>query len=108
MTDTIDAHDDPLAFKFRQGKGRSPLLAAGGRDVIRVEARQLAHHQKEAVVTEGGDGSAWRLTSDEGVHLKGTDLAPFPLGFFNVGMQADLYRRLRELAPRRGISLADL
>ena len=65
----------------------------------------MAGHQKEAVVTEGNDGTAWRLTSDEGKHLKGTDLAPFPLGFFNAGMQADLYGRMRGLAAERGIAL---
>ena len=48
---------------------------------------------------------AWRLSSDEGVHLKGTDLAPFPLGFFNAGLQSDLYGRLRHQAKRNGISL---
>jgi uncharacterized OsmC-like protein len=105
MTDTIDAHGDPLAFKVRATTGRSPLAAGSGRDVIKVEARQLAHHQKEAIVGDGEQGAAWRLTSDEGVHLKGTDLAPFPLGFFNAGMQADLYRQLRRLAPQRGIAL---
>jgi hypothetical protein len=47
-SDTIDRHGDPLAFKLRQG--RRSLLAAG-RDVIKVEARQMAGHQKEAVVT---------------------------------------------------------
>ena len=104
MTDTIDMHGDPLAFKLRQGRGRSPLLGAG-RDVIKVEARQMAGHQKEAVVTEGADASAWRLTSDEGKHLRGTDLAPFPLGFFNAGMQSDLYGRIRALAATRSIAL---
>jgi uncharacterized OsmC-like protein len=104
MTDTIDMHGDPLAFKLRQGRGRSPLLGAG-RDVITVEARQMAGHQKEAVVTEGADSSAWRLTSDEGKHLRGTDLAPFPLGFFNAGMQSDLCGRIRALAASRNITL---
>ncbi len=56
-------------------------------------------------MTEGADGSAWRLTSDEGKHLRGTDLAPFPLGFFNAGMQSDLYGRIRTLAAVRGIDL---
>jgi uncharacterized OsmC-like protein len=104
LTDTIEQHGDPLAFRLRQGRGRSPLLG-GGRDTIKVEARQLAGHQKEAVVTEGADGSAWRLTSDEGKHLRGTDLAPFPLGFFNAGMQSDLYGRMRTLAAARDIPL---
>jgi uncharacterized OsmC-like protein len=105
LTDTIDKHGDPLAFKLRQGAGRSLLLAARGRDVIKVEARQMAGHQKEAVVAEGTAASAWRLTSDEGKHLRGTDLAPFPLGFFNAGMQSDLYGRTRALAAARDIAL---
>jgi uncharacterized OsmC-like protein len=103
-TDTIDMHGDPLAFRLRQGSSRSPLLGSG-RDVIKVEARQMGGHQKEAMVTEGADASAWRLTSDEGKHLRGTDLAPFPLGFFNAGMQGDLYGRIRALAAIRGIAL---
>jgi uncharacterized OsmC-like protein len=107
LTATIDTHGDPLAFRLRQGRGRSPLLG-GGRDVIKVEARQMAGHQKEAVVTEGTDGGAWRLTSDEGKHLRGTDLAPFPLGFFNAGMQGDLYGRIRALAATGNIALDDV
>ena len=65
----------------------------------------MAGHQKEAVVSECTDGSAWRLTSDEGKHLRGTDLAPFPLGFFNAGIQSDLFGRIRSLATARGIAL---
>ena len=108
LTDTIDMHGDPLAFKLRKGDRRSSPLIAGSRDVIKVEARQMAGHQKEAVVTEGTDGNAWRLTSDEGRHLRGTDLAPFPLGFFNAGMQSDLYGRIRTLAAARAIALDDI
>ena len=37
--------------------------------------------------------------------MHGTDLAPFPLGFFNAGMQSDLYGRIRTLAAARGIAL---
>jgi uncharacterized OsmC-like protein len=107
LTATIDMHGDPLAFRLRQGRGRSPLFS-DGRNVIKVEARQMAGHQKEAVVTEGTDGSAWRLTSDEGKHLRGTDLAPFPLGFFNAGMQGDLYGRIRALAATGNIALDDV
>jgi uncharacterized OsmC-like protein len=102
-TDTIDRHGDPLGFKLRQG--RSSLFAAQARDVIKVEARQMAGHQKEAVVTEGPQGSAWRVASDEGKHLRGSDLAPFPLGFFNAGLQGDLYGRIRALAADRDIAL---
>jgi uncharacterized OsmC-like protein len=104
FNDTTDMHGDPLAFCVRQGRRRSPPLD-GGRDVIKVEARQLAGHQKEAVVAEGTEGSAWRLVSDEGKHLRGTDLAPFPLGFFNAGLQSDLYGRIRALATTRNVPL---
>lgn len=105
---TIDMHGDPLAFKLKQGSQRSCLHSSSGRDVIKVEARQMAGHQKEAIVTEGMNGSAWRLTSDEGKHLHGTDLAPFPLGFFNAGLQGDLYGRIRTLAAARNIRLDDV
>jgi uncharacterized OsmC-like protein len=104
-TDTIDSRGDPLAFQLRRGR---PFLRDGGRDVIKVEARQMAGHQKEAVVSEGADGSAWRLTSDEGKHLRGTDLAPFPLGFFNAGLQSELYGRIRALAAARKIALGNV
>lgn len=108
MVDAIGAHGDPLAFEFRRGTGRGALTGGGGRDVMKVDARHLVHHQKEAIVTEGSHGSAWRLASDEGPGLEGTDLAPFPLGFFNAGMQADLYGRMRDLAPQHRVTLDDV
>jgi hypothetical protein len=102
LTDTIDMHGDPLGFKLKAGTGTAQPHQ--GRRVIKVEARQMAAHQKEAVVTEA-DGCAWRLTSDEGKHLRGTDLSPFPLGFFNAGLQSDLAGRISGLAARNGIAL---
>ena len=49
--------------------------------------RQMALLQKETIGYEGDLNShSWRLTSDEGKHLNGTDLAPFPLGFFNASI----------------------
>lgn len=106
---TIDGAGYPLAFKMRQGNARPAVLGGGAGDgMFKVEAHQLAGHQKEALVTEGASGSLWRMTSDEGPHLKGTDLAPFPLGFFNAGLHADLLNRLLRLAQSRGILLEDL
>lgn len=107
--DSIESSGFPLGFKLRQGTGRPGIVSGGiGRDVFKVEARQLAGHQKEAVVTEGASGSSWRIVSDEGKHLKGTDLAPFPLGFFNAGLQADLVNRILWLARARAIRLESL
>jgi uncharacterized OsmC-like protein len=107
--DSIERPGLPLGFKLAPGRARSPVACGTvGRDVFKVEARQLAGHQKEAVVAEGANGSRWRLTSDEGKHLKGTDLAPFPLGYFNAGLQADLANRILWLAKVRSIRLAAL
>ena len=40
--------------------------------------------------------------------MKGTDLAPFPLGYFNAGLQSDLAGRVVKLAARRGLALTGL
>ena len=103
--ETIDSSGYPLAFKMRQGSARSPLLTSEtARDVFVAEARTFTSYQKEAIVTEGRSGSAWRMTTDEGKHIKGTDLAPFPLGFYNAGLHADLIRRMLIIARARSDS----
>ncbi|HYX90859.1 MAG TPA: OsmC family protein [Myxococcaceae bacterium] len=107
--ETIDAFGDPLAFKFHSGTRESAWPVAGATEQLyRIEARQLSGHQKEAVVTGGEGASAWRVSSDEGGHLQGTDLAPFPLGFFNAGLQSDLFGRLSHHARSRGIALESI
>jgi hypothetical protein len=108
MTRALDDRS-PLSFKVRNGHARSPVLAGGaGRDVFRVDTWQLPGHQREAIVSAGAAGDAWRVTSDEGLHLKGTDLAPFPFGYFNAGLQGDLMHRLRDGAAAAGIALQAL
>ena len=104
--DSIAGSGFPLGFQASAGERRPSILGTGtGREIYVVEARKLAGHQKEAVVREGEGGSAWRLASDEGKHLKGTDLAPFPLGYFNAGLHADLMGRIVALADARSIAL---
>ncbi len=104
--DSIEGSGFPLGFQASAGERRPSILGTGtGREIYVVEARKLAGHQKEAVVREGEGGSAWRLASDEGKHLKGTDLAPFPLGYFNAGLHADLMGRIVALADARSIAL---
>jgi uncharacterized OsmC-like protein len=106
-TETIASSGYPLGFQTRKGNQRPGIiLGTPGRDIFKVEARHLSgSHQKEAVVTEGSHGSSWRMVSDEGVHIKGDDLAPFPLGFFNAGLHADLANRVRFVARAQGIAL---
>ncbi len=104
--DSIEESGFPLGFRVRTGERRPSVLGMrGGREIYVVEARKLAVHQKEAVVREGEEGSSWRLASDEGKHLKGTDLAPFPLGFFNAGLHGDVIGRIIALAKARAIEL---
>ncbi len=104
--DSIEGSGFPLGFQASAGERRPSILGTGtGREIYVVEARKLAGHQKEAVVREGEGGSTWRLASDEGKHLKGTDLAPFPLGYFNAGLHADLIGRIVALAGARSIAL---
>ncbi|MGH6954369.1 MAG: hypothetical protein ACREGL_09315, partial [Alphaproteobacteria bacterium] len=105
-TDTIDGSGDPLAFKVNAGERVASVLAgAPGKDVFRVEARAMGAHQKEALITEGDGGATWRVASDEGPYLHGSDLAPFPLGFFNAGLQAELLHRLLARAAAHGVQL---
>jgi uncharacterized OsmC-like protein len=107
--ESIEGSGFPLAFKLRQGEARPATIAGrAGRDVFLAEARHMGGHQKECVVHEGGTGSAWRLVSDEGAQLKGTDLAPFPLGYFNAGLCADLANRILAGARARSSGLAGL
>lgn len=103
----IDGTGYPLAFKVAAGKRAATIIGnSPARDVFRVEARTMGGHQKEIVVTEGEGGDVWRLTSDEGLILKGTDLAPFPLAFFNAGLHADFVNRALALARAQQVPLA--
>ena len=109
VADTIQSSGFPLAFKVAQGAARTPLLGmAVAEDVMKVEVRAMGGHQKECVVTDGIMGSAWRLVSDEGAALTGTDLAPFPLGFMSAGYQAELQGRIMRLAAARAIAINSL
>lgn len=106
---SIDADGYPIGFLTARGT-RSGIVTGvpGSSDTMLLEVRQAGAHQKESVVREGAAGSSWRMASDEGVHLKGTDLAPFPLGYFNAGLQADLAGRMVKLAAARGLGLRHL
>ncbi len=107
VRDTIESSGFPLAFRVDRDSDPNSSVdrnESSGPAFIKVEARALGGHQKEAVVTEGALGTAWRMVSDEGPILQGTDLAPFPLGFMNAGMQADVLGRLAALARQQGIA----
>jgi uncharacterized OsmC-like protein len=108
-TDSIDGHGYPICFKANPGQLRPGVLSLGdAQDLFITQARAMGGHQKEAVVTEGQQGSSWRMVSDEGPALKGTDLAPFPLGYMSAGLQADLLHRITQLARSEGVDVQGL
>lgn len=107
--DTLSSSGHPLAFKVASAAQAHALFGGGaGEALVRVEARALNGHQKEALVAEGEGGDLWRLSSDEGPGLKGTDLAPFPLAFFNAAMHGDYAAGALALARAHGVALEAL
>ncbi|MDP1569316.1 MAG: hypothetical protein Q8L86_04870 [Vicinamibacterales bacterium] len=82
---------------------------AGDRSGVRVHGvfRALEGMQKEAMVgTDGPDGAWWRLVSDEGPYLNGTDLAPYPLAFFAAALQVSFLSELDRAAATAGVALS--
>ena len=105
---SIQSSPHPLVFRVADpgalGIGGLPP-STGVR--VRTHARSLEGMQKEALVAYGPTGSVWRMVSDEGPYLNGTDLAPFPLAFFTVGMVCSFMSEIQALARTRGIRLDD-
>ena len=54
------------------------------------------------------NSNSWRLNSDKGKHLNGTDLAPFPLGFFNAALHGDIIGRIFKTALKEKISIDEI
>jgi uncharacterized OsmC-like protein len=108
-TDSIDSNSYPLCFRTVIGQKKSTSVGLeDSQDCFTTQARAMGGHQKEAVVTEGKSGSSWRMVSDEGPALKGTDLAPFPLGYMSAALQGDLLSRLTKLANAENIEINGL
>ncbi len=104
---SIESSGLPLVFEVANPDTELPAgpstsdAARSSRTVVRA----LTGMQKEAVVTLLPDGTTWRLVSDEGPYLNGTDLAPFPLAFFAAGMQFCFISEVLHSAGRRGLNL---
>lgn len=105
-SDSIESSGFPLGFKVSQGASRPGVIGdAASKDLFRVELRAMGGHQKEAVVTEGERGSAYRAVSDEGPGLRGTDLAPNILRLRQIGGHEvhRVRRRIRHDDPHRTV-----
>lgn len=83
---SIDRLGTPLAFMVSGPADRPADTRTVGELRVRSEVRALEGMQKEALVHHGPSGTVWRMVSDEGPYLKGTDLAPFPLAFYTAGV----------------------
>ncbi len=102
-------NDDPFVFEIDQTSAfplTSPSLS--GRLGLVAATRALQGMQKEAIIRYGHNGPLWRIICDEGPWLNGTDMAPFPLGFFNAGLVASYLSEYREHARQRGVVINDL
>jgi len=85
----VSVENWPIAFRVESASsGEDRRLCPENTGCLLTRTRTLAGMQKEAVVECGPDGMAWRLLCDEGPWLNGTDLAPFPLGYFAAGVAA--------------------
>jgi uncharacterized OsmC-like protein len=96
----------PLFYKVDNAAaaGMSAPKARLGED-LRTAVRSLTVFQKEALVTSARTGTTWRLASDEGAYLDGTDCAPAPLCFLTVGMIASYMNEILALAKLRNIKI---
>jgi uncharacterized OsmC-like protein len=102
MSNRLEDISFPLGFLSKLGEDNLDAK----QHTFHVEARQMFHHQKEATVQCGPSGEVWRFTSDEGSHLHGTDLAPFPLGYFNAGMHGDIVQLILKVAKEQSIEIS--
>ena len=104
---------EPIAYPI---KGDSPPLRSVGQGTaglagttrFRVVARSLSGMMKEALVSPLAGGRGWRMLSDEGPYLNGTDLAPFPLAFFATGLHFSFLEQLVKRAQTMDIGIESL
>ena len=106
---SIESSGHPLAFRVDpHGLNPERLPFTDGIARIRSYARTLEGMQKEALIHYGPTGAIWRVVSDEGPWLNGTDLAPFPLAFFAAGVAASLMSEFLGEARDRNIRIDSL
>jgi uncharacterized OsmC-like protein len=114
VTEILPTHATPIVFPVCGHTTPFPepirsRLDASRMIGFRTDVRALTGMQKEAVVWPfGNERPGWRMFSDEGPYLNGTDLAPFPLGFFAAGLQFSFLETLVERARAKGIRIASL
>lgn len=104
-TINIESLGYPLVYKATVNTPAPPDLSVQDENIaIRAKVRALTGMQKEALVYYGPTGTTWRMVSDEGPYLNGTDLAPFPLAFFATGMALSFADEMLKHATAAGVT----
>lgn len=106
MAKSIESAGYPLVFKVDKGNiDLDDIANEPDTTAVRVSVRALEGMQKEAIVQYGPTGTVWRMVSDEGPYLNGTDLAPFPLAFYTAGMAFSFMEEVYKQAEQRGVEI---
>ena len=101
----ISKNGYPLGFLIKKADSNTNGL----NKTFTSHTRQMDILQKESIGYEGDlNSTSCRLTSDEGKHLNGTDLAPFPLGFFNASIHGDIVGTVMKRASLQGLKIDNI
>lgn len=101
----IESLGYPLVYKASVNTPAPKGLPVQDKNIaIRTKVCALTGMQKEAMVYYSPTGTTWRMVSDEGPYLNGTDLAPFPLAFFATGMVLSFATELLKHAKSAGVT----
>ena len=101
----ISKNGYPLGFLIKKAESNTNGL----NKTFTSHTRQMDILQKESIGYEGDlNSTSFRLTSDEGKHLNGTDLAPFPLGFFNASIHGDIVGTIMKQATLKGLKIDNI
>ena len=104
---SIESLGYPIGYKATYKQDAWPELAPG--DIaIRTEARALTGMQKEALVYYTPSQMVWRMVSDEGPYLNGTDLAPFPLAYYAAGMAFSFVAEFLKHAAANNVDISSV
>ena len=101
----ISKNGYPLGFLIKKAESNTNGL----NKTFTSHTRQMDILQKESIGYEGDlNSTSFRLTSDEGNHLNGTVLAPFPLGFFNASIHGDIVGTVMKQATLKGLKIDNI
>ena len=104
---SIQSIGHPIVYKAKlPADAQVTLSTAPDTVAVLAEMRALEGMQKEAIIHYGD--TVWRMVSDEGPYLNGTDLAPFPLAFYTAGMAFSFMTELLRHAKAEEVEIRSI